>query len=456
MNAQIFREYDIRGIADSDLTDGVVSRIGRAVGSHYRRHGASRIAIGRDVRLSSERIRNAFAGGLTRTGLHVVDVGELPTPLLYHAAAVRGLDGGAMITGSHNPIEYNGIKLVRGGLPVYGAEIEAIGRLASGSEFESGAGETVEADAYADYRREVEPLLTPQRALHVVVDCGNGAASLLAVDLLSALGHRVDALYCEPDGRFPNHLPDPTVPELMVDLVNRVRETGAEIGLGFDGDGDRVGAVDARGRMVFGDQILAILARDLLERRPGASVLFDVKCSQALAEDIAAHGGRPVMGPTGHSLIKARMKADGIPLAGEMSGHMFLGEDYRGYDDAFFAAGRLMQALGRWDTPLDVLVDSLPRYESTPEIRVECPDERKWEVVAEVGRRFKRDHDVIEVDGARVQFGDGWGLIRASNTQPVLVLRFEARSRERLEEIREQFAHALKAFPEVKLPRSPA
>jgi phosphomannomutase/phosphoglucomutase len=271
------------------------------------------------------------------------------------------------------------------------------------------------------------------------------------VDLFRALGHDVEPLYCEPDGRFPNHLPDPTVPELMADLAARVKTSGAELGIGFDGDADRVGAVDAAGRIVYGDQILALLARDMLERRPGAKVLFDVKCSQSLVDDVRAHGGEPVMGATGHSLIKARMKAEKIPLAGEMSGHMFLAEGYRGYDDAFFAAGRLLQAIARWGTGLAELVDDLPSFRSSPEIRVACPDDKKFDVVETLVARFAETHDVVTVDGVRVSFGDGWGLVRASNTQPVLVLRFEAKTERRVAEIRRLFVEALSPFSDVDL-----
>ena len=439
MNPHIFREYDIRGIAETDLNDEAVATLGRAMATHYRAHGAVSVAVGRDVRLTSPRIQTALVKGM------------LPTPLLYHATAVGSLDGGIMVTGSHNPIEYNGLKLVRAGAPVYGDEIKEIGRVAQVGSFSDGSGTVTEVEAYGPYRAEVEPILAPKRGLRIVIDSGNGAAALIAVELFRALGHEVEPLYCEPDGRFPNHLPDPTVPKYMTDLIARVEATDAELGIGFDGDADRIGVVDRRGRIVWGDQILALLARDLLERQPGASVLFDVKCSQALAEDITAHGGKPVMGATGHSLIKAKMKAEGIPLAGEMSGHMFLAEQYRGFDDALFAAGRLLQALARWGRGLDELVDGLPQYESTPEIRVECPDDVKFDVVAQMVRQFEQDYDVSRVDGARVQFGDGWGLLRASNTQPVLVMRFEAKTSERLAEIRSTFENALKSFPEVHL-----
>lgn len=456
MNPRIFRQYDIRGIADEDLTDDVVLAVGRALGAHFRDAGVTSAGIGRDVRLSSPRIAGTLVRALTDSGLHVTDVGEVPTPVLYHATHHEGLGAGVMVTGSHNPIAYNGIKLVRGGAAVYGDEIQAIGARAAEGRFVSGEGSVRTLDAYPAYRAEVLPKLTPVKPLRIVVDCGNGAGALLAVSFFRALGHEVDPLFCEPDGRFPNHLPDPTVPALMEALSKRVVETGADLGLGFDGDADRVGAVDGDGRLVFGDQILALLARDLLERRSGAAVLFDVKCSQSLVDDITAHGGRPVMGPTGHSLIKAKMKAEGISLAGEMSGHMFLGEDYYGFDDALFAGGRLLAALARWGRPLSELIDSLPHYRSTPEIRVDCPDDRKFEIVEALVAAFTKTHEVVDVDGARVQFGDGWGLVRASNTQPVLVFRFEARNEARLAEIRNVFREALKAFPDVHLPASDA
>jgi phosphomannomutase/phosphoglucomutase len=451
MNRAIFRQYDIRGIAETDLTNDVVVALGRAIATHVGSGGPHEVAVGRDVRLSSARLREALTRGLRAGGVGVVDVGEVPTPVLYHAAAVHGSIAGVMITGSHNPIEYNGFKLVRAGHPVYGDEIQALAQLMEKGAFSEGAAPSREIDAYPAYRAELEPVLRAERPLRVVVDCGNGAGSLVAVPLLRAFGHEVVPLYCEPDGRFPNHLPDPTIPAFMKDLAELVVRSGADVGLGFDGDADRVGAVDDRGRLVFGDQLLALLARDLLERHPGSSILFDVKCSRALGDDIVAHGGVPVMGPTGHSLMKARMKRDHILLGGEMSGHMFLAEGYRGYDDALFAGGRLLQAIGRWGKPLSALIDGLPRYESTPEIRVDCPDDRKFDIVRELAARFRAAYQVVEVDGARVEFEDGWGLVRASNTQPILVLRFEARSPARLEAIRKVFYDALKAFPDVDL-----
>jgi phosphomannomutase/phosphoglucomutase len=453
MNRAIFRQYDIRGIAESELTHDVVALLGRALATHVGAGAAAAptVAVGRDVRLSSPRLRDALLRGLGESGANVIDIGEVPTPVLYHAAAIQSADAGVMITGSHNPIEYNGFKLVRGGNPVYGEEIQTLAALMEAGRFSSGAGQVRSIDPYPAYRAEVEPKLRADRPLQVAVDCGNGAGSLLAVSLLRSLGHEVEPLYCEPDGRFPNHLPDPTIPALMRDLAALVVRSGADVGLGFDGDADRVGAVDDRGRLVFGDQLLALLARDLLERHPGASVLFDVKCSRGLMDEITARGGVPVMGPTGHSLMKARMKRDHILLGGEMSGHMFLAEGYRGYDDALFAGARLLQAIGRWGRPLSALVEGLPHYESTPEIRVDCPDERKFEIVAELASRFRAAYRVVDIDGARVEFEDGWGLVRASNTQPILVLRFEARSRGRLEAIRKVFYDALKAFPDVDL-----
>jgi len=450
VNPAIFREYDIRGIADTDLTNDVVRAIGRAIGAHLGGSGKT-IALGRDVRLSSTRLRDALSAGMRETGAGVVDVGEVPTPVLYHAASARARDAGVMITGSHNPIEYNGIKLMRGGDPVYGAEIQTLRALAESGPFPSGAGTISSEDPFPSYLEEVTPRLRAAKPLRVVVDCGNGAGALVAVSFFRALGHEVIPLYCEPDGRFPNHLPDPTIPALMKDLADLVRRTGADIGLGFDGDADRVGAVDDRGRLVFGDQLLALLARDLLERAPGSTILFDVKCSRALEDDILVHGGKPLMGPTGHSLMKARMKREHILLAGEMSGHMFLAEEYRGYDDALFAGGRLLQALARWGRSLSELVDGLPHYVSTPEIRLDCPDARKFDVVAALAATFRSRYRVVDVDGARVELDDGWGLVRASNTQPILVLRFEARTAERLAAIREVFVDALKVFDDVDL-----
>ena len=444
----IFREYDIRGLHESELGDPVAEAVGRAFATAIRRGstagGARRVALGRDVRPSSERLAAAIERGIRAAGVDVERVGVVPTPALYYAVAARSLDGGLQVTGSHNPPEFNGFKMTRGKLPLFGAEIQEMRVWIERGDLESGRGAGAEVPILGDYRDMLVERLASPRGLHVAMDCGNGCAGTVVPEAFERMGHRIDPLYAELDGRFPNHLPDPTVPALLVDLQREVRRRSADFGIGFDGDADRIGAVTGSGRIVYGDQLLALLARDVLTRVPGAEIIFDVKCSQGLIEDIAAHGGRPVMWKTGHSLIKSRMHEIGAPLAGEMSGHMFFSEGFFGFDDALFAAGRLMRFVAGTGRTLDQLVDSIPSYFSTPETRLECPEDRKFQIVDELKREFSGRYRVIDIDGARVEFGDGWGLARASNTQPVIVVRFEARTPERLEEIRAMFMEPLR------------
>jgi len=455
VNPEIFREYDIRGIADRELTDDVVRSVGRAFAQRMRERGKKRIAVGRDVRLSSPRIRAALIEGLRDQGASVLDVGMVPTPALYFAVLHLKADGGVMVTGSHNPIEYNGLKLSDGVQSLHGGEIQEIRdrTRSAGVLAERGTVEEVTVDE--PYLSDLVARVGPVGPLHVTCDPGNGAASILGPRFLRAIGCQVDAIFAEPDGRFPNHLPDPTVPELVRALTERVRSTGADVGIGFDGDADRVGAVDELGRLLFGDQALALYAADVLGKRPGSPIVFEVKCSQGLVEWVEAKGGKPIMWKAGHSLIKAKMRELQAPLGGEMSGHMFFADEFYGYDDALYAAGRLLRILARsGGKKLSALVDALPqsRYFATPEIRLGCTDAAKFAIVDGVREHYRAQHEVLDVDGARVQFGDGWGLIRASNTQPVLVVRFEARSRERLQEISRDVYEVLARYPEVTIP----
>ena len=441
----IFREYDIRGLHETELTDEVAEAVGRAFGARIREDGGRRVALGMDVRPSSVRLAAGVERGARRAGLEIERVGVVPTPALYYAVAARGLDGGLQVTGSHNPPEFNGFKMTKQKLPVFGAEIQRMAdQILGGALTDAPGGAAQDRPVLDDYRAMLVERLASTRGLHVVMDCGNGCAGTVVPAVFERMGHRVVPLFAELDGRFPNHLPDPTVPALMTSLVDAVKREGADFGIGFDGDADRIGAVDARGRIVFGDQLLALLARDVLGRVPGAEILFDVKCSLGLKEDILAHGGRPSMWKTGHSLLKSRMQETGAPIAGEMSGHMFFSEGYFGFDDALFAAGRLLRYVAASGKRFEELVDSIPHYFSTPEIRLACPEERKFEVVDAVRREFEGRYDVITIDGVRVELADGWGLVRASNTQPVLVVRFEARSPERLEQIRAMFMEPLK------------
>jgi len=448
----IFREYDIRGIADVDLVDENVFLLGKGIGTFLARAGAKTLVVGRDVRLSSPRIRTALLEGLLSTGVNVVDIGVTLTPAQYFAILHLNADGGVMITGSHNPIEYNGLKISKkGAAPVYGEQIQDIRKIIERGDFTKGKGELVEKDTMGDYLRTLKSKLEFNKKLKIVVDAGNGTAGLIMPKLWQDMGCEVVDIYCEPDGRFPNHLPDPTVPKYVVDLQKKVKEVGADLGIGYDGDCDRLGIIDEKGRMIFADKLLAILSREVLQRHPNSEIVFDVKCSQALPEEIAKHGGKPLMWKTGHSLLKAKMKEIHAPLAGEMSGHIFYADDYFGFDDGIYVSGRLMQILSNTKKRLSEISDEVPSFESTPEIRVEATDEDKFKIVAELAKHFKTKYETIEIDGARVLFGDGWGLVRASNTQPVLVLRFEAKTKKRLQEIIEIFKTQLRKYPAVKL-----
>ncbi|MBL8740640.1 MAG: phosphomannomutase/phosphoglucomutase, partial [Myxococcales bacterium] len=435
--------YDIRGVAERDLTSELVERVAHAFAVTIATEVGRRpsFALGRDGRLSSPRLHDAVVKGFVAAGARVRDVGVGPTPLVYFAAHHLETDAALQITGSHNPGEDNGLKLMRGKASFFGADIQSLrARVASGLPLpvaSGGSHETIDiSDAYVDGIRRASRL--PDGELpRVVVDAGNGAAGPLGVRTLRALGLEVDPLFEEIDGRFPNHHPDPTQPENLVALKRRVLETGAPLGLAWDGDGDRLGAIDEHGEIVWGDKLMILFSRALLEERPGASILGEVKCSETLFDDIRKHGGIALYSKTGHSLIKTRMKKEGALLAGEMSGHLFFADRFFGYDDAIYAAVRLIEIVAREKAPLSRLLADVPPTFATPELRVDCPDERKFDVVARVLEHFKKTHDVLDIDGARIGFGDGaWGLCRASNTQPVLVLRFEASSEARLATIR--------------------
>jgi phosphomannomutase/phosphoglucomutase len=442
----IFREYDIRGLAATELTDGVVRAIGRAYASRVAEEGGRRVAVGMDVRESSPRLAVALIEGITRAGLDVVRLGVVPTPAVYFSVHHLGLDGAVQVTGSHNPIEFNGFKLVLGKASLYGEAIQDLRRRIEAGEFRIGRGTVQTVNLREDYLQALASRLAPARPLKLVLDAGNGCAGELAPELFRRLGTEVECLFCDPDGRFPNHIPDPTLPKTLVTLRERVLATGADLGLAYDGDADRLGALDERGQVVWGDRLLALFAREVLAHRPGAPILFEVKCSRALVEDIEAHGGKPVMTRTGHSLIKQAMRETGSPLAGEMSGHMFFADEWYGFDDAIYASGRLVRLVAASDRPLSELLAAIPQYHATPEIRIDCPDDRKFDVVEAVRARYRTTHDVVEVDGARVSFDGGWGLVRASNTQPVLVLRAEGTTPESRDAIEGELRRALAAL----------
>jgi len=426
----IFRQYDIRGIVGRELTPAFARALGRAYASEAfdRLRRAPVVAVGRDNRPSGEGLAAGLRTGVADAGGTAVDVGVLPTPALYFAVSALGADAGVQVTGSHNPPEFNGFKLVLAGESFHGEEILELWERMVAERWREGAGaERSDGSILGRYREGIVGRHRLERPVSVVVDCGNGAGSLVAVETLRALGAEVTPLFCESDGTFPNHHPDPTVPENLRDLQIEVRRRGAELGLAFDGDADRIGAVDETGTIVWGDQLLVLLGRDAVRRfGPGTPVIFDVKCSEVLPAALAEAGARPVMWKTGHSLIKAKMRELGAPLAGEMSGHMFFGGDYLGFDDALFAAARLLEIVSRGPHGLATLLADLPRTHVTPEIRVDVPEERKFAIVEQAARHFPARYPVNTIDGVRITFPQGWGLLRASNTQPILVLRFEA------------------------------
>ncbi|MEO6462649.1 MAG: phosphomannomutase/phosphoglucomutase [Candidatus Eisenbacteria bacterium] len=445
MNRRIFREYDVRGLHETDLSDSVVTDLGRALGTYLRRTGAKTVALGRDFRPSSPRLSAAVEKGLLEVGCDIVRVGVLPTPGLYFSIAHLKTDAGVQVTGSHNPSEYNGFKMNLGLASIYGEAIQQLLALIDARDFEKPAtpGTVSEHPTEAAYMDMLASKVAPRRKLKVVLDSGNGCAGPIAPDVFRRVGQDVVELFSEPDGTYPNHQPDPTVEANMQDLIKAVKENKADFGVAYDGDADRVGAVDERGRIVWGDQILALLSREVLAKHPGAPIVFDVKCSQGLEEDIVAHGGRPVMAKTGHSVMKARMKEEGAPLAGELSGHIFYQDDFYGFDDAIYVSLRLLRVIADSGKSLATLLDSVPQYVATPEIRLDADDDTKFAIVDRVRDHFTKDHEVIAIDGARVKFGDGWALVRASNTQPVLVVRFEAKTKERLEQIRAEVMDVL-------------
>ena len=443
MNPRVFREYDIRGNGEADFPDDFVADLGRAAGAYFADKGARRITLGRDCRLTSPRIHATLKRELLAAGLDVIDVGIVHTPALYFSVFHLEADGGVMITASHNPAEDNGFKIVSGRTTIYGAEIQKLRERIEKRAFRAGAtpGTASEHDILKDYVAYIaNNIQLGPRRFKVVVDGGNGTGGVAAVPILKTLGVQVDDIYCEPDGHFPNHHPDPTVPANLADLIAKVRADGAEVGIALDGDADRIGAVDGKGRIIWGDQLVMLFARDILTRKPDAIFVSEVKCSQALFDDINGRGGRAIMWKVGHSLIKAKMKEENADLAGEMSGHMFFAERWFGFDDAVYAGMRLVELLTRSDKTLAELFDTLPVLYNTPEIRMTCPDDLKFEVVKRAQAWFRERYPIVDIDGVRIQFQEdgknvGWGLIRASNTGAVLVLRFEADGNDRLAQI---------------------
>jgi phosphomannomutase/phosphoglucomutase len=437
MNSHIFREYDIRGVVDKDLTDATVLDLGRSFGTFFRRHGARRVSLGRDARESSPRFRDLLVRGLTETGCDTLDVGMVPTPVLYFTLFTQAVDAGVMITGSHNPSDNNGFKVCLEKSTIFGRQIQEVKEIALRRNFETGTGLVEERAVLPLYHEYLAAnIKMGPRRMKVIVDGGNGVGGFVGAPLYRGLGCEVMELFCEPDSRFPHHHPDPTIVENMRYAIENVKKQGADLAVAFDGDGDRIGVVDERGGIIWGDQLMVIFSRAILREHPGATFIAEVKCSQTLFDDIRKHGGNPIMWKVGHSLIKAKMKKEGAALAGEMSGHLFFADRYFGYDDAIYAGARLLEILSWTDEPLSSLLASLPRTLYTPEIRLDCPDDKKFEVVQALTEHFRRSHEVVDVDGARILFENGWGLVRASNTQPVLVLRFEADDEQHLRAMR--------------------
>lgn len=439
LSENIFREYDIRGVTGKDLTPAVARVIGRAYAAFLAEKGIQgEIAVGRDNRPSGTDLHRELVAGLRESGLDVVDVGVIPTPLAYWAQNNLKVAGGIQITGSHNPPEFNGFKLGIGTRSIYGQDIQRVYQLAVGGTFPSGDGALRSQDIVDSYIEDVgQRIGRISRRIDCAVDCGNGAGAIVAKKLFDRIGVSPRILFGESDGTFPNHHPDPTVPENLKDLIEAVTSGQAGLGIAFDGDADRIGVVDEKGGVIWGDQLLIIYARDVLARTgKGQPIIFDVKCSQALPEEIEKAGGKPLMWKTGHSLIEEKMHETNAPIAGEMSGHMFFAEGWYGFDDAMYGAARLLRIIADTGRSVREMMADVPRFVSTPEIRVDCPDDVKFDVVKKAIEHFSSRYKTIDVDGVRVLFGDGWGLIRASNTQPVLVMRFEARTQQHLDAIR--------------------
>ena len=452
INSDCFRAYDIRGLVDQDFDPERVRGLGRACGTYFRQNGYTKAIVGRDNRHSSEEYQASIVRGLVATGVDVVILPMVPTPVFYYAVSSLGYHAGVMITASHNPSEYNGFKVWAGENTIHTEELQKIRRILEDGRFEEGEGVASELDPSEEYMQEIASAIRLEEPVRAVVDGGNGSAGPICRSLLERLGVEVIPLYCDSDPNFPNHHPDPTVMENIRDLRQAVLDHGAHVGIGLDGDGDRIGVVDEQSGVFYGDQLLAIFARDLLQRQPGAKVIGEVKCSHLMFRDIEEHGGISLMWKTGHSLIKDKMRQVGAELAGEMSGHMFFADRYYGYDDAIYAAARLTEIMSRdLSKPLSTYLSNWPVTHNTPEIRLECPDDIKFRVVEKAVDYFKSlsgDFQVLDVDGVRINFGDGWGLVRASNTQAVLVMRFEAETEERLQEIRDFFEKPLRQWIE--------
>lgn len=436
MNPEVFREYDVRGVVDRDLNDEFVYNLGKSIGTYGRNKGVKTMTIGRDCRLTSEKYQNAITKGITSTGIDVIDIGLCATPILYFSIRYLKTDGGVMVTGSHNPPEFNGFKICVGPDTIYGEEIQNLRKIMEGSNYLSGQGRVSERDVTKPYHDYIFENVKVRAGFNIVLDAGNGVGGFFAIPLFERFKCTVTPLYCDMDGRFPNHFPDPTVEENLARLIHLVNEKKADAGIAYDGDADRIGIITDRGEIIWGDEILILFSRFILKENPGAAIIGEVKCSQNLYDDIEKNGGRAIMWKAGHSLIKGKMKEEKALLAGEMSGHMFFADRYYGYDDAIYASARLLEILSKSGKKLSEILSDVPESFNTPEIRVDCPDNIKFQVVEKVKNYFQKDYEIIDIDGVRVKFDNGWGLVRASNTQPVLVLRFESSTKDGLNSIK--------------------
>ena len=450
LNQYIFREYDIRGKVSDDFPPELVEALGKGFGTYIKRGGGQEIALSGDIRLTTPDLMEQFKTGVLSTGVDVINIGILPTPANYYSMFSLGVAGAVQITGSHNPPEFNGFKLSRDKKAVFGEAIQEIRVIIEKEDYETGEGSEASYDILTKYKRMIASKIDIKKRMKVVMDCGNAAGAICAPEIFKNLNVDLTELYCDVDGTFPNHHPDPTVKENLVDLIDLVKKGSYDIGLAFDGDADRVGVVDETGDIVWADQLIALFLPEVVEE--GDEILYDVKCSQALEEMIVKYGGKPVMWKTGHSLIKQRMSELNCKLGGEMSGHIFFADDYFGYDDAIYVAARIVQTLSRTDQKLSQLKAELPKYYSTPEMRLEAEsDEEKFRIAKEAVAYFTENYDCSTVDGVRIKFGDGWGLVRSSNTQPVIVCRFEANTAERMEEIRSIVMNKLQEIGTLKV-----
>jgi phosphomannomutase / phosphoglucomutase len=450
VNKEIFREYDIRGLVETDLTDDVALNIGKALATYMTDRGKSKASVGRDCRLSSDHLVSLVIKGMLSSGISVVDLGIVPTPLFYYSLFNLDVEGGIMVTGSHNPPEYNGFKVAFEKSTLFSQEIQAIREIIEAKRFVTGSGTlssylTLKEDYY-DYLRS--NIVIKNRGIKVVVDAGNGTGGIVACPIMEEMGVEVIPLFCDMDGHFPNHFPDPTVESNLAKLREMVLKNSAAVGIGFDGDADRIGVIDEKGNVIWGDYLMLLFARDILTTQKGATFVSEVKCSKNLFRDIESRGGKAIMWKAGHSLIKQKMKEMNAVLGGEMSGHMFFADRFFGFDDAIYASLRLLEILGRDNTKLSDILSDVPPTWSTPEIRIDCPEQYKIEVVTRISDWYKDRFEIINIDGARIIMPDGWGLVRASNTQPILVLRFEADSHVSLERIKNEITGDLKTIME--------